>query len=146
MDNNFNQQPVYQQAPKQPSNTNMMALIALACSAFGAFMAILGATLTCSCSAGKSFEKGSEGYSLSAVFIVAILGAIIAIAGVVLGIVASKQGETKLSMVAIILGIFATMYALIPTFTICGYNCSLQNAAEDMSSQEFDYDDFDFGF
>jgi len=86
MDNNFNQQPVYQQVPNKPSNTNIMELIALICSGVGAVMAILGATLTCSCSASKTYDMTSamgrdSMYSMSAVFIVTIFGVLFAIGG-----------------------------------------------------------------
>ena len=36
----------------------------------------------------------------------------------------------KLSYLAIAIGGFAVVYALLPVFTICGYNCSLENAQE----------------
>lgn len=132
------QQPMYQPAaPKKPMNTK--ELIAFICSAAGAFFAILGATLTCSCSASKSMGEGSKGYSLSAVFIVAIFAAFAAAAGVVLAIMALKEKDAavkagKLSYIAIALGVFGVLYALIPTITICGYNCSLQGEVEDLQN------------
>ena len=151
MDNNFNQQapqqpmyqqapqqqmyqqPMYQQAPKKPMN--MKELLAFICSVAGAFFAILGATLTCSCSASKT-AKADE-YTLSAVFIVAIFAAMAAAAGVVLAIMALKEKDAavkagKLSYIAIAVGVFGVLYALIPTITICGYNCSLQSNYEDL--------------
>ena len=146
------QQPMYQQqTPKQPPKFNLMELIAFICSAVGVVMAVLGATLTCSCSASKTFESGSSGYSLSAVFIDTIFGVFIAVAGVVLAIVALKQKNApvkagKLAYVSMVIGVFATLYGLIPTFTICGYNCSLDNAVEDYleekQTQTYDYSSY----
>ena len=156
MDNNFNQQPqvqpVYQQAPKQPAKFNMLELVALICSAVGAVMAILGTIFTCTCSASKTFDLERESdskYVMSAVFIVTIIGVVIAIAGVVLAIVALKQSNAaakagKLSYIAAAVGLFAILYGLIPTITICGYNCSLDSAAESMQEEmkTMSYSDF----
>lgn len=157
MDNNFNQQPqgqpVYQQVPKQPGKLNMLELIALICSAVGAVMAILGTIFTCSCSASKTFdlerESSDSTYVISAVFIVTIIGVVIAIAGVVLAIVALKQNNAaakagKLSYIAAAVGVFAILYGLIPTFTICGYNCALDSATEEMQEEmeTMSYSDF----
>ena len=125
------QQPMYQPAaPKKPMNTK--ELIAFICSAAGAFFAILGATLTCSCSASKSMGEGSKGYSLSAVFIVAIFAAFAAAAGVVLAIMALKQKNAavkagKIAYIAIAVGAFGVIYGILPMLTICGYNCSLDS-------------------
>ncbi len=173
MDNNFNQQqvpqqqvpqqptyqqqqmpqqPVYQQAPKKPSNINVMELIALICSGVGLLMAVLGTLFYCSCSASASFETGAADYTNSVVMIVAIFGVLIAIAGVVMAILAINKKDAavkagKLSYVAAAVGIFAVLYGTIPTITICGYNCSLNSAMEDMNEESatLDYSDmFDF--
>lgn len=159
MDNNMNQQPVYQQqapmyqqAPKQPSNNNMLGLIALICSAVGLVMALLGVTLYCTCSASATFEAGSTGYTNSAVMVVAIIGVLIAVAGVVLAILEMKKDSgNKIACIAAAVGVFAVLYGIIPTMTICGYNCSLQSASEDMANTDagdldLDLDDFDFGY
>ena len=128
MDYNMNQQ-----APKQPSNLNVMELVAVICSGVGLLMAVLGSTLYCSCSASARYETGSTGYTNSAVMIVAIFGVIIAVVGVVMAILSiKKEGKaSKLASLAAIVGVFAILYGIIPTITICGYNCSLQSAAED---------------
>ncbi len=143
----MNQNPVYNPVPKQPSNFNMMELIALICSGVGLLMAVLGTLFYCSCSASATFEAGSDGYTNSAVMIVAILGVLVAIVGVVFAIVALKQKDSavkagKLAYVAVAVGIFAVLYGIIPTITICGYNCSLNNAVEDM--ENIDMDDIDY--
>lgn len=157
MDNNFNQQapqqPVYQQAPQQQmyqqpmyqqpmyqpapkKPMNMMELIGFICSAVAAIMAILGSTFTCTCSASKTAKATSGVYVLSAVFILSIFAAIIAAGGIVCAILALKQKDAavkagKLAYIAIALGAFAIIYALIPTITVCGYNCSLESAYTD---------------
>ena len=135
------QQPMYQPAPKKPSNINTMELLALILSSVGAFMAILGSILTCSCSASASwdykrytkFDGKDIDYNLhkmSLVVLVAIIGAIIAVVGVVLAILALKQKDAavkagKLSYIAIAVGAFGVVYGILPMLTICGYNCSL---------------------
>ena len=146
-------QPVYQQAPKKPSNTNTKELLALICSGAGAFLAVLGSILTCSCSASKAYDTSNmlnsalgslssylggsstasmDIHSMSAVVIVAILGAIVSAVGVVFGILAMKDKNAtvkagKMSYVAIAVGVFGVMYGILPMLTICGYNCSLNS-------------------
>ncbi len=142
------QQPVYPQAPKKPSNTNTKELLALILSGVGAIMAVLGSILTCSCSASKTWDadelvgtfysvfSGSI-HSTSAVMIVAILGAIVAAAGIVLGILAIKDKNAtvkagKMAYIAIAVGVFGVMYGILPVLTICGYNCSLNSSMTDV--------------
>ena len=131
------QQPMYQQAPKQPSNMSVMALIAIICSGVGLLMSVLGTLFYCSCSASATFESGSDGYTNSAVMIVAILGVLVAVAGVVCAILAiKKDGEKagKMAYIAAAVGVFAVLYGIIPTLTICGYNCSLNSAKDSVAS------------
>ena len=151
------QQPVYQQAPmqaqyqpapKKPATVNFMEIIALLASGVGAFMAILGSILTCSCSAYESWDykryakfDGDELkynlHKMDLIVIFAILGAIIAAAGVVMAIVALKQKNAavkagKLAYVAIAVGAFGVIYGILPMLTICGYNCSLDSNYKDL--------------
>ena len=152
MDNNQNN--VFGQSPvqKAPANFNIIELIAAACAGVGLLMVILGTIFTCTCSAKKTFDSSSDGqHGLSAVFIVTIFGVMFALAAVVLAVIAIKQKDAavkagKLSQVSFVVGCFATMVGLLPLFTICGYNCSLNNASEKMSDMdEDDYDDlYDF--
>ena len=135
------QQPMYQQPmPKKPSNINTTELLALILSSVGAFMAILGSIMTCSCSASKSMDianimlHSSDGkaHRASAVLWVAIIGALIAAAGVVLAIMALKKKDAavkagKLSYIAMAVGAFGVVYGILPVLTICGYNCSLNS-------------------
>ena len=159
MDNNFNQQapqqPVYQQAPQQmyqqpmyqtapKKPVNVMELVAIICAGVSVIMAILGATFACSCSASKTFKDGVTSYTgfspikytLSPIFILSIFAALFATGAIVCGIIALKQNNTaakagKMSYIAIVVSAFAFFYALIPTITICGYNCSMNKAKED---------------
>lgn len=160
MDNNFNQQPVYQQPVYQqaPKNSNTTELVALILSGVGAFLAILGSILTCSCSASKSFETNVsdlvgaglgmltggatsvEGtHATSWVAILAIVGAIIAAAGAVMGIIAIKNKKAgKLTYVAVAVGVFGCIYGILPVLMICGYNCSLNSNYEDSMGAAMD--------
>lgn len=151
MDNNQNNiNNVFGQSPvqKSPVNYNIIEIIAAACAGVGLLMVILGTIFTCTCSAKKTFSVDSDGeHGLSAVFIVTIFGILFAIAAIVLAIVAIKQKEAavkagKLSQVSFVVGCFAVLVGILPLFTICGYNCSLNNAAE--SSNEVDADDYDY--
>ena len=132
------QQPMYQQAPKKP--INVMELVALICAGVSLVLAILGATLTCACSASKTFDMEDSWitvieYKLSPVFILSIFAILVAIGGIVCGIIAVKQNGAKsgkMALVAVIVSAFALIYAFIPMVTICGYNCSLQSNYEDL--------------
>ena len=147
-------QPQYQAAPKKPMNLNMMELIALICAGVSALLAVLGTTLTCACSASKSIGKGSSEYTLSPVFILSIFAIIIAAGGIVCAIIAMKQKDAKvkagkMASVAIAVSVFAFIFAFVPMTTICGYNCSLNNAKdeyiEDANSALKDfYSDFEY--
>ena len=103
-------------------------------------MAVLGSIMTCSCSASKSLGEGIIAAALSGdsihkmhwVMIVAILGALVAAAGVFMAITALKQKDApikagKLSYIAIAVGAFGVIYGILPVLTICGYNCSLNS-------------------
>ena len=149
MDNNQNN--VFGQSPvqKAPANFHIIELIAIACAGVGLLMVVLGTIFTCTCSAKKAFEGTSAGeHGLSAVFIVTIFGVIFALAAIVLAVIAIKQnGCKKLSQISFVVGCFATLTGLLPLFTICGYNCSLNNAAEKTSEKDaddYDWDDMDF--
>lgn len=149
MDNNQNN--VFGQSPvqKAPANFNIIELIAAACAGVGLLMVILGTIFTCTCSAKKTFSINGDGeHGLSAVFIVTIFGVIFALAAIILAVIAIKQKDApvkagKLSQISFVVGCFATLVGLLPLFTICGYNCSLNNAAEDTANKDFDDYDFD---
>ena len=154
--------PVYQpqQAPKKPSNLNVLALVALICAGVGALFAFLGTTLMCACSAGAVNIKGETvenwngdiflkdmqiKFSTHPILVLAIIGGVAAIAAVVLAIIALKKKDDKvkgekMAWVAIVVGLFATMYAFLPTFTICGYNCALDGAVKEDAEAIFDGD------
>lgn len=145
--NPFGQQPQQggspfgnQPAPKKPMNVSL-GLIAMICSAASLVMAVIGSIFACTCSASKSYDavkmaermlKSNNIYSTSAVIIVNIIAALIAVAAVVLAIVALKKDSSdKMAKVAVALGAFALLYAVLPMLTVCGYNCSLSNAYKD---------------
>lgn len=133
-------------APKKPVNVSL-GLISLICGAVSLFMAVLGSIFACTCSASKSYDavkmterllKGKNMYSTSAVIVVSIIAALIAIAAVVLAVMALKKDATdKMAKIALALGAFSVLYAVLPMLTVCGYNCSLNNAYEDAVGNAF---------
>ncbi len=130
------------QAPRQPLSFNLLELIGIILAGVGMLMVFLGTIFTCSCSAKKSMENFDIKYSTSAIFILTLFGILIAAAGVVLAILALKDQKSpnkagKIAKVAVALGVFAMIYGILPTVTICGYNCSLNNAAEDAINDSY---------
>lgn len=127
-------------APKKPMNVSL-GLISLIAGGVSLVMAIIGSIFACTCSASKSYDavkmaermlKGNNVYSTSAVIVVNIIAALIAVAAVVLAIIALKKDSAdKMAKIAVALGAFALLYAILPMLTVCGYNCSLSNAYED---------------
>ncbi len=148
-------QPYGGQQPKSSFNImrlNILESLALLFAGIGIIMVILGTILTCSCSAKKTFSAGSDGYGLSAVFIVTIFGVMFAVAAIILAILAIKQKKGgKFAQVSFVAGVAATVFGLLPLFTICGYNCSLnskQKALSNMSEEDLYngiMDDMDLG-
>ena len=145
----YGQAPVYQ-APKKPSKINVLELVALILASVGTLFAILGTTFMCACSADSFNIKGTKAsyfgakyvtglsvkFSTHPTLIIAILGGLMAIAAVVLAIIALKQKDAKvkagkMAWISMIVGVFAAIYAFVPMFTICGYNCALDSAAKE---------------
>ena len=145
----YGQAPMYQ-APKKPSKINALELLALILASVGTLFAILGTTFMCACSADAFNIKGTKAsyfgakyvtglnvkFSTHPTLIIAILGGLMAIAAVVLAIIALKQKDAKvkagkMAWISMIVGVFATIYAFVPMFTICGYNCALDSAAKE---------------
>lgn len=129
-----------QQAPKQPANYNFFEMLSLILAGSGMFLTFLGTILTCSCSASKSVK---EGFSLSAVFIITIIGILVAIGAVVLAIMAEKDTTSpvkagKFAKIAAVVGIFAIIWGILPTMFICSYNCSMESAMEDALEDALD--------
>lgn len=129
MNNNMYQQQFMQQPPKQPT-FNMLELISIICSGVGFLMVFFGTIFTCNCSATKWSDTAK--FSLSPIFILTIFGIIVAAAGIVIAIMALKKTDApikadKLAKVAVILGIAAVVFGILPLVTICGYNCALSN-------------------
>lgn len=131
------QQPMYQQPPKKPLNINWFEVSALICSIIGFIMSVLGSSLTCACSASKTFDPqrvvtvASNRFVTSPVFVISIIGAVFAIAGIVLAIVAIKKQcavkAGKIAYIAMAVGAVGFVYGVLPVLTICGYNCSLNS-------------------
>lgn len=148
MDNNQNVQQQQQQQPQmqQPMNNmyqqqfgqkppkfNTLEAISIICSAVGFLMVFFGTIFTCTCSAEKVYEDGE--YGLSLIFILTILGIIVAAAGIVLAIMALKQQNAavkagKLAKISAVLGVAAVVFGALPLITMCGYNCSLNSQQE----------------
>ena len=139
--NAFQQQYMAPQPPKY----NLFELISIICSGLGMIMVILGTVLTCSLSASRisdridDIKSWKDALSLSPVFIVAVIGIMVAIAGMVLAIVALKQKNAviqagKIAKLAVVLGGVAVVFGVLPLITMCGYNGALSNEFEDMMS------------
>lgn len=119
-------------------NADMLPIISLLLSGIGMFLVFIGTILTCTCSASKATVGA---VSTSPVFIVTVFGILFAIAGAVIAILKLKDYKTnknvnKIAVVGFVLGVFAMIYGILPTVTICGYNCQINNAIES------EYEDF----
>lgn len=135
MDNNFNQNQqqfdpfangTQNQAPKKPVG-DIFPLLSIILSGVGMLLVFIGTILTCTC---------SKAGSTSPVFILTIFGIIAAIAGAVMAILSVKDVKqvakaNKIAIVGFVVGVFAIIYGILPTVTICGYNCQIKNQAED---------------
>lgn len=142
MDNNFNQNQqqfdpfangMQNQTPKKPAG-DIFPLISIILSGVGMLLVLIGTILTCTC---------SKAGSTSPVFILTIFGIITAIVGVVMAILSVKDFKqvakaSKIAMVGFVLGVFAIIYGILPTVTICGYNCHIKNQAEDALKDTLD--------
>lgn len=139
--------PVYQpQQPSQPPKMNVLELISVILSGVGLLLAILGTTFMCTCSAAETWNwkrSGAKNLFVShPIMVLAIIGGLMAIAGVVLAIMALKQKNApvkagKLAWIAAAVGVFATFYAFLPTLTICGYNCALESEMDGMTEDMY---------
>lgn len=124
MDNNM----MYNQGQKK---TDVFGLVGMICSAVSLLMAVLGTTFTCACSASRIVKKGD--LAMHPVFILSIFAVIIAVVGIVFGVIAVlKNRKSKFGMLAVVIGAVAFIYGLLPMMTICSYNCSLESAFKKM--------------
>ncbi len=128
-------------APKKPLPINLFELISYICAGVGMLMVFFGTLFTCICSAKFETVAKAGKLTMSPIFILTIFGIIIAGAGVALAIVAIKDTKspvkaTKFAKLAAVVGVFAIIYGILPTVTICGYNCNLNNMEAD-----YDYND-----
>lgn len=136
MDNNFNQNQqqfdpfangMQNNQTSKKQTGNMLPIISIISSGVGMLLVFIGTILTCSC---------SKAGSTSPIFVLTIFGIVAAIAGAVLAIVSVKDVKqiakaSKIAIVGFVLGVFAIIYGILPTVTICGYNCHIKNQAED---------------
>ena len=141
------QQPFGQPMMAQPKNVNL-GLIGLIISSIALLTAFIGSIFVCTCSADKSFDilsraerMASDGkdYSVMATSLVVILtlvAAVVAVGGILLSIAAyKKNSKSKLNIIGLALGVFALLYALVPTLVVCGYNCSINSAYDDKKEE-----------
>lgn len=134
----FSQQ--FSQNTNSGNKVDIMSLLPAILSGVGFLMAFLGTIFTCTCSASKSYDaknmltgalKGGA-YTTSGAISISIIGAVAAVAGIVMAFMAiKKNAEDKMSKIGLVLGACAFFLAVLPAVTICGYNCSLSNSYED---------------
>lgn len=149
MDNNqqnaFQTQPNMQASNTQMSNNNQVSvleLVGLILAAVGLLVSFIFTICSCNASATNSavstlvqsssykFEDWFEG---SFLVIGAIIGVIMAIAGIVLVFVAKAQQKKigVIGKITILIAFIAILLGTVPNITICAYNCSLNGQVED---------------
>ena len=136
----------YYVPPKAPSNLNVLELAGFICSAVGFVLAILGTFLSCAFSASNSVNSMSKTLrfmSGSAMIWFAIVGVVVAAAGIVLIIIStiqSKKGGKKtgiFSTVGAALAVAAIIFGMLPNLTICTYNCQVNDKVEDKVNEQY---------
>lgn len=134
---NDNMQNMGYSKPKKP--LDVWGLVAIITGSISFIFAILGTTLTCACSASKTYSKKNFtltdkyviDHQMSAVFILSIFAIIFAITSVVFAVIAIKKNRKSImGITAAIIGLVSFIYAFIPMLTICSYNCSVESAIE----------------
>ena len=144
MDNNQNFNEQFGAQSDKTSNMSILKLLSLIFSGVGLLMVFLGTIFTCTCSAKKTFDTDSDGtHTMSLVWILTIIGVLVAIAGLVLGLIEMKKASDKLVLASVVVAIFSVILGLLPLFTICGYNCSLNSASEKMAEKSMEDVDLD---
>ena len=108
------------------SSKKLFEWLGFGLSCGGCFLTVLFSIITCS-RGGKIFRKEGE-LKLSLFIIGVIIGALIAVAGLVFSILSIERGTklaqiSKITMVSIIVAFVAIFWAIVPNATICGYNC-----------------------
>ena len=112
--------------PGKSSTKKVFEWLGFGLSCGGCFLTVLFSIITCS-RGGKIFMKKGE-LKLSLFIIGVIIGALIAVAGLVFSILSIEKGTTiagisKITMVSLIVACVAVFWAIVPNATICGYNC-----------------------
>lgn len=85
-----------------------------------------------SLNAGKIYDSLSEvfEYETSLIIILPICGGVLACVSLIIGILAYKKKNSKKSLAAIIISVTAFVIGIIPSFTVCVHNCSLNSQNE----------------
>lgn len=148
MDNNqqnaFNTQPNMQASNMQMSNSkrvSVLELVGLILASVGLLMSFIFTIWSCNASAMNSTVsaivktssyKYADWFEGSFLVIGAIIGVIMAIAGIVLVFVAKIQKKKVgvLGKITILIAFLAILLGTIPNVTICAYNCSLNDEVE----------------
>lgn len=116
--------------PGASSTKKLFQWLGFGLSCGGCFLTVLFSIITCS-RGGKIFRKEGE-LKLSLFIIGVVIGAVLAIAGLVFSILSLERGTrladmSKITMVSMIVACVAIVWAIIPNATICGYNCVLND-------------------
>lgn len=112
----------------------LFEIIGISCAGVGFLLTFIFTFISCSSSAKKVATKGD--YDGSLLFIVVVVGAILAIGGGVLAFLSKEQGAKFGIMALITFGLVAVtmLFAVLPHATICAYNCSMKDKAESRAS------------
>ena len=117
--------------PAKNSTKELFKWIGLGCSSLGCLLTVIFSIVTCSSGNAKLTDaiKKDCDLKMSLAIIGVIIGALIAIAGLVLSILSIEKGTkiNKIVMISVIVAVVAIIWAIIPNATICGYNCVINN-------------------
>ena len=117
--------------PAKNSTKELFKWIGLGCSSLGCLLTVIFSIVTCSSGNAKLTDaiKKDGDLKMSLAIIGVIIGALIAIAGLVLSILSIEKGTkiNKIVMISVIVAVVAIIWAIIPNATICGYNCVINN-------------------
>lgn len=99
----------------------------LGCSCFGWFLTVIFSIITCA--RGGAVLEGREKFGISLWVIGAILGAIIAVVGLILSVLSIEKGTkiNKFVIVSVIVAVLTVLWVLIPNTTLCSYSCMLND-------------------
>ncbi len=120
------------------SNKKMLGYIGLGCNSLAFILAFIFSIVTCSRTATEKWKIDlDEGlkvkhikYSLSYACIGCIIAAVFAIIGRVLTILSHEKGDklSIITLISLVVGVLAILWAIIPMVTVCAHSCSVANA------------------